>query len=64
MDVKRAKQEFELLRAKFSPTCRIPLNKQTGDKKAPAYFTGIINILIEANARGLPCDYAPRKLTQ
>jgi len=63
MDVERAKYEFEQLRAKLSPQCPIPLNKQTGDKKAPAYFTGIINILIEANAHGLPCDYSPRKLT-
>ena len=31
--------------------------------KAEAYFTGIINMLIEANANGLPCDYDPRKLT-
>jgi hypothetical protein len=63
MDAKRAKDEFEKLRAMLSPECPIPLNKQKGDKKAPAYFTGIVNMLIEANARGLPCDYAPRKLT-
>lgn len=39
------------------------MNKQRGRKKAPAYFTGIINMLIEAHARGLPCDYDPRELT-
>jgi hypothetical protein len=39
------------------------MNKQTGAKKAEAYFTGIINILIEANAEGLPCDCDPRELT-
>src|SRR5262249_52379204 len=27
------------------------------------YFTGIINMLIEVNAEGLPCDYDPRELT-
>ena len=39
------------------------MNKQKGEKKAPAYLTGMINMLIEANAEGLPCDYDPRKLT-
>jgi hypothetical protein len=63
MDVRRAKDEFEKLRVRLSPKCPIPLNKQKGDKKAPAYFTGIVNMLIEANAHGLPCDYAPRRLT-
>lgn len=31
--------------------------------KAHAYFTGIINMLIEANSDGLTCEYDPRKLT-
>jgi hypothetical protein len=39
------------------------MNKQKGDKKAHAYFTGIINMLIEANAAGMTCDYDPRELT-
>jgi hypothetical protein len=39
------------------------MNKQKGEKRAPAYLTGIINILIEANSKGLPCDYAPGTLT-
>lgn len=63
MPVARAKREFETLRAKLSPKCAIPMNKQKGPKKAPAYFTGIINMLIEANSKGLPCDYSPRELT-
>ena len=63
MDVDRARGTFEKLRRQFKPTCPIPMNKQRGEKKAPAYFTGIINMLIEANAQGLPCDYDPRTLT-
>src|SRR5204863_9130422 len=63
MTLKRAKQEFETLRTKLCPKCPLPLNKQKGEKKAPAYFTGIINMLIEANAEGLACDYDPRELT-
>ena len=63
MDADKAREEFEGLRDKLHPKCPLPMNKQTGDKKAPAYFTGIINMLIEANCGRLPCDYDPRRLT-
>jgi hypothetical protein len=39
------------------------MNKQSGKKKTPAYLTGIINMLVEANAGGIPCDCDPRELT-
>ncbi len=39
------------------------MNKQTGNKKAPAFLTGIANMLIEANAAGTECCYDPRELT-
>ena len=39
------------------------MNKQSGKKKAPAYLTGIVNMLIEANAGGKTCNYDPRALT-
>ena len=63
MDADRARDIFEELQTKLSPTCPIPMNKQKGEKKAPAYLTGIVNMLIEANSDGLPCDYDPRGLT-
>jgi hypothetical protein len=63
MNVEKAKQIFEKLKLENNPTCPIPMNKQKGEKKAPAYFTATINILIEANAEGLPCNYDPRELT-
>ncbi|MDD5008955.1 MAG: hypothetical protein PHU49_11330 [Syntrophorhabdaceae bacterium] len=63
MDVKRARLEFEALKKKLKPRCPLPLNKQKGKKKTPAYFTGIINMLIEAYSNGLSCDYDPRELT-
>lgn len=63
MNVEKAKQTFEQLKAKHNPTCPIPMNKQKGEKQAPSYFTGIINILIEANANGFSCNYDPRELT-
>ena len=63
MHVDRARQVFEELYKQLSPGCPIPMNKQKGEKKAPAYFTGIINMLVERNAQGFPCDYDPHKLT-
>ena len=63
MDVAKARETFERLKENLCPTCPLPLNKQKGEKKAAAYFTGIINMLIEANAEGLPCNYDPHELT-
>lgn len=63
MDVKEARALYEKLSKKFKPKCPIPLNKQKGDKSGPAYFTAIINILIEANSKGHDCDYDPRELS-
>jgi len=63
MDVKEAKNEFERLYYRLNPSCPIPLNKQKGEKRAPAYFTGIINMLIENNSEGISCDYDPHQLT-
>lgn len=63
MDANGAKSVFLELRNKLNPKCPIPMNKQKGDKKAEAFLTGIINMIIEAEAKGLPCDYDPRQLT-
>ena len=63
MDAGQAVQLFAELEKDLHTTRAIPMNKQKGDKKAPAYLTGMVNMLIEANAEGLPCDYDPHKLT-
>ncbi len=63
MDAKVARKIFDGLKEKLSPTCPLPMNKQKGNKKAPAFFTGIINMLIWAEVRDRDCDYAPRELT-
>jgi hypothetical protein len=63
MTAEEVKKVFEELRTELCPECPIPLNKQSGKKKAPAFFTGIINMLIEANAKEMTCDYDPRTLT-
>ena len=39
------------------------MNKKKGKKKAPAYLTGLVNMLIDANSGSFPCDYDPRELT-
>jgi hypothetical protein len=63
MDKDKARSLFEKLRAEISPKVPIPMNKQKGEKRAPAYLTAIVNMLIEANAGGMDCDYDPRALT-
>lgn len=63
MDKNEAKDLFDGLRKKLKPSCPLPMNKQKGKKKSHAYLTGVINMLIEANAKGIPCDYDPRELT-
>lgn len=63
MDAAQAKKEFARLKRELKPKCPLPMNKQKGTKRAPAYLTGIVNMLIEAHAAGKPCDYDPRALT-
>lgn len=63
MDADRAEEVFSQLRNELKPTIGIPMNKQSGDKRKPAYLTGIVNMIIEAYADDVPCDYDPRVLT-
>lgn len=64
MNAAKAKRVFDQLCRKHKPdACDIPMNKQSGTKKAPNYLQGIINILIRANCRGLKCNLTPRSLT-
>lgn len=63
MDAKAARRLYEQLKHDLNPQCPLPMNKQKKEKKAPAYLTCIVNMLIEANANGMPCDYDPRELT-
>jgi len=65
MDGPRAKAEFQGLRLKLKPSlrCPMPMNKQKGDKRAEAYLTCMVNMIVEANAGVFGCDYDPRALT-
>jgi hypothetical protein len=63
MKVAEAKKLFSSLKKQLKPTCPLPMNKQKGKKRDFAFLTGIVNMLIEANSKGLPCDYDPKELT-
>jgi hypothetical protein len=63
MNSDEAKKEFCRLKKKLSPQCPLPMNKQKGSKKAYAYLTCIINMLIEEATHGFECNYDPRALT-
>jgi hypothetical protein len=59
----QAKALYTKLKSSLNPTCPEPLNKQKGEKRGPAYFTSIINMLIEANSNGYDCNYDPKELS-
>ncbi len=63
MDREGARELFLRVYDECQPTCPIPMNKQTGEKRAEAYLTALVNMLVEKHSGGLPCDYDPRKLT-
>lgn len=63
MNVDRARKLFTSLKTKIKSSAPVPMNKQKGNKKAAAYLTAIVNMLICANAEGMSCDYDPRALT-
>lgn len=64
MDKVRAKEVYDGIREVYTPRyCDQPMNKQKGDKKAPAFFTCIINMIIEREIGSCNCDYDPRELT-
>ena len=48
MDAEEARKTFKEMQGSLTYDCPLPMNKQKGDKAAPAYFTGIINMLARA----------------
>jgi len=63
MDEQEAREQYEELRATLSPTRPPPMNKQKAAKKAPAYLTAMVNMLIESCIGDYPCNYDPLELT-
>jgi hypothetical protein len=59
----RAQEVFERLKDELNPSCPLPMNKQKGEKKAYAFFTCIINMLIEKEIGASTCNFDPRELT-
>ncbi|MCG3122071.1 MAG: hypothetical protein GIKADHBN_00447 [Phycisphaerales bacterium] len=63
MNAEQAAEAFAQVQAATKSRLPIPMNKQKGEKKQPAYLTAMVAMLIDANIEGLPCDYDPRELT-
>jgi hypothetical protein len=63
MDADEARDLFNLYAKRLKPRCPIPMNKQKGDKRSPAYLTGLVNMLVEQAIGQAPCNYDPRELT-
>ncbi len=63
MSAEQAKAEFDAHFARLKPSCPIPLNKQKGEKKAEAFLTALVNMMIESYSKGMDCNYDPRELT-
>lgn len=63
MNAEQAAAAFEKVRLDTKSTLAVPMNKQKGDKKKPAYLTAIVNMLIHAHIGNHECDFDPRELT-
>lgn len=63
MNKEQARELFNRKRAELNPTCPLPMNKQTGEKRDYAFLTGLVNMLIEANKGNSNCVYDPMELT-
>ncbi len=63
MDSAAAARLYNEVKRRTRSALPIPMNKQKGKKRKPAYFTAIINMLIDETLRGAPCDFSPRRLT-
>jgi hypothetical protein len=63
MEVTEARRRFHDMNRRNRQQLPLPMNKQKGEMKDYAYFTGIINMIIYDNKGAMSCDYDPRKLT-
>jgi len=63
MDREQAMAEFAKIVEGYTPTVKVPFNKQKGDKRHQAYLTGMVNVLTEKTLDGLHFDPDPRQLT-
>lgn len=59
----QAETLFKQVRKSLKSRLVVPMNKQKGKKRKPAYLTGLVNMLIDAHRGPYLCDYDPRVLT-
>jgi len=64
MDAQEAKAVFAETRRRLRSRIAIPMNKQKGPKKQPAYLTGMVNMIIHDRCKDIGCDFDPRALTR
>ncbi len=63
MDGPQAKRLFREVRKKYGIQLPVPMNKQKGKMRQPAYLTGMAHTIIHHCIGKAPCDFDPRKLT-
>jgi hypothetical protein len=65
MDVTQASALYAESVAKYIGVVgKQPMNRQKGTKRAKAFLTCLVNLIIAAHASGYPCDYDPQLLTK
>jgi len=62
LDFQEAERAFKKLRKNISTKKKLSKNKQSGNKAVTAYFTSMINLLIEDSLKGAEFNHDPRKL--
>jgi hypothetical protein len=63
MNSEQAVALFTEIQSSLNSSTSVPMNKQSKEKKKPAYFTGMINMLIKDTLGERPCNYNPQELT-
>lgn len=63
MDARQAGRLFRELRASLKSRTAVPMNKQKGKKKMPAFLTGMVSMIVDAHRAEFDCDLDPRRLT-
>ncbi|MFH1921839.1 MAG: hypothetical protein ABIP48_18390 [Planctomycetota bacterium] len=63
MDAEAARKAFEKCRARYSPTIPPVMNKQKGSKRAEAYLTCMVNMIVETHGNRYGFDLDPHRLT-
>ena len=64
MDAAQARAAYEKYFTKKPQwACKLPKNKQKGEKSGPAYLTCLVNMIVENNTGGHDCEYDPGVLT-